>query len=101
MVQKAIFPYEFTSTLADVALETLAQWLEVNKAPESILALATNAVILTRIAEHSREDDKLTQMENESLHDLAGETTWAIIEAGGCFQGQESVTLPRELEKVS
>jgi hypothetical protein len=101
MNQKAAFPYEFTSTLADVSLETLIKWLEVNKAPESILALANNAVILTRMAEHSREDDTLTHEENDSLVDLAQETTWAIVEAGGTFQGNESVTIPREVVQVS
>jgi hypothetical protein len=53
------------------------------------------------MAEHSREDDTLTHEENDSLVDLAQETTWAIVEAGGTFQGNESVTIPREVVQVS
>lgn len=86
---------EFVRNLADVAGNTLREWLKKNGCPEQAIDLLDNVIILERDTIHL-ENHNLSDWDARGLAQEIGNITERIAQLGGVFHDEYCVSRTRE-----
>jgi hypothetical protein len=89
------FAHEFISCLANVAGDTLREWLKKNNCPGEAVELLDNVIILERDAIYL-ENHTLGDWDARGLTQEVGNITERIAKLGGVFQSKFLISYPRE-----
>jgi hypothetical protein len=97
-LQPALFPPEFIGILSETAIQTLAEYLRKNSAPEDVISLVLSLNSLTAYEMTARHNDnQVSYYENDLIADLLPHIINDIVAIGGVFQSQFSNSIPRNV----